>query len=102
MAEMGSRTGLPATTRARQLDLQVRTINLRCVPHWRLGDHQRPRSLRARNRETVAIDALGEGDILILREASATLIVAGLFQILLRTDERKTYPEFCDDRTTPA
>ena len=25
MAEMGSRTGLPATTRARQLDLQVRT-----------------------------------------------------------------------------
>jgi hypothetical protein len=50
----------------------------------------------------VAIDALGEGDILILREASATLIVAGLFQILLRTDERITYPEFCDDRTTPA
>jgi hypothetical protein len=34
----------------------------------------------------VAIDALGESDILILRWAPATLIVAGLFQFLLRTD----------------
>jgi len=62
-----------------------------CSP-WRLGDHQWPRSLcwtsyaLARNRETVAIDALGESDILILRWAPATLIVAGLFQFLLRTD----------------
>ena len=54
---------------------------------WRLSDHQWPRSLcwasyaLVRNRETVAIDALGEGDMLILRGASATLIAADLFQI---------------------
>jgi hypothetical protein len=57
-----------------------------CSP-GRLGDHQWPRSLcwasyaLVRNRETVAIDALGEGDMLILRGASATLIAADLFQI---------------------
>src|SRR6516162_6102729 len=79
----------PAGTAARP---PTADINSRCVPPWRLGDHQWPRSLcwtsyaLARNQATVAIDALGEGDILILRGASATLLVAGLFRVLLRTD----------------
>jgi len=86
-----------------------------CSP-WRLSDHQWPRSLcwtsyaLARNRETVAIDALGEADISILGGlrhrcrpfsdfTSHRFVIHQKVPLFGHFRERITYPEFCDGAT---